>query len=109
MQPDLRKQAKIELLWLAGLFLIPVIGFIAFLVLRHETTISVQLIDTYYVLSGFRILILLITKLVFITFLIRTLKNRFRILPQNIVLLAAAAFLVIIYYLVIREFIYAQT
>lgn len=108
MQPDLSRAIKIELVWLAGLFLIPVIGFLIFLALGQESFISIHLYNSYYVLSGLRLLILLIAKLVFATFLIKTIKNRFRILPQNIVLIAAIAFLAIIFCLVIREFIYLQ-
>ena len=102
------KELKTELFWLAGLFLIPMVGFAIFLALGYmasESAIPFQIYDTYYVLSYYRLLIILITKLVFVTFLIKTIRNKFYILPSNIVLLAAILFLLVIFFLVIKEFV----
>lgn len=80
----LSKQFIPEFFWLIGSLLLTVLfAFFLFGLSMFKSSIDILIKDTYFVISGWQLHITLFSEITFITFFIRTFKNRYAVKWAN--------------------------
>lgn len=82
-----------EVLWISGIFVVTVAIVLPYIV-GGNTTLDIQLHDTYFVVPVFQVFVFLFLNLGVVVYLIRQLQNRFRVAAQNITLAITSAALI---------------